>query len=236
MRNGAHDPIVFGLIPAKGSSSGLPGKNMMLMAGNPMIHYILASALDTNTLKEVWVSTENDQIEAYCSNQGARVFRHDPALSDNTSSTFGVIANILGYWEQSNNSPAIVVTMRATSPLCTSADIDQAVQMLISSEADAVVAVTRSDVHPHRILVIDSEGFLRHFDLNSIEKNYPIRRQELSAVYVRTGAIYVTRREVIKQGSLWGTKVLPFVMPKERSVNVNDNIDFFLAEKILTES
>jgi len=228
-------PTVFGVIPAKRGSAGLPGKNMKLMAGHPMIHYILASALKATTLDQVWVSTESDQIHKYCSEAGAQVFRHDPSLSGAESPTFGVISSILSHWERLNKAPDIVVTMRATSPLCTLDDIDRAVQMLLNSKADSVIAVVKSDVHPHRILSIDANGFLQHADPNSPERHSPIRRQELSPVYIRTGAIYATRREVIKNGSLWGARALPCIMPKRRATNVNDEIDFFLAEKLLLE-
>ena len=74
-------PTIFGVIPAKGASTGLPGKNMKIMANHPMIHYMLTSALHAAMIDEVWVSTENDLIEAYCSEQGAQVYRHDPTLS-----------------------------------------------------------------------------------------------------------------------------------------------------------
>ena len=226
-------PIVFGIIPAKGMSTGLPGKNMRIMAGHPMIHYMLKSALSSIVFDEVWVSTENDQIEEYCLNQGARVLRHDPSLSSETSPTFGVISNILNHWKKGDKKPDIVVLMRATSPLCLSLDIKKAVETLIDSTADSVVAVTRSDIHPHRVLTIGENGFLTHFDPDSPEKDYPVRRQKLGPVYIRTGAVYATRREVIEGGSLWGTKALPYIMPKERALNVNDEIDFLLAEKLL---
>jgi len=227
-------PIIFGVIPTKGTSTGLPGKNMRVMAGYPMIHYMLKSALSAIVFDDVWVSTENDEIEEYCSNQGAKVFRHDPSLSSEKSPTFGVISNILNHWKKEGKQPDIVVTMRATSPLCLSSDIEQAIEMLINSTADSVIAVVRSDIHPYRVLTINESDFLiHHFDPNSPEKDYPLRRQELGPVYIRTGAIYATRREVIEGGSLWGTKALPYIMPKERAVNVNDEIDFFLAEKLL---
>ena len=235
MRDGYRKPTAFGVVPAKGASTGLPGKNMMLMRGHPMIHYILMSALGATMLDEVWVSTENDQIEEYCSGLSVRVLRHDPSLSGETSPTFGVIENILSYWESLKRVPDIVVTMRATSPLCTADDIDRAVHMLLNSKADSVIAVVKSDVHPHRILSIDANGFLQHTDPNSPERHCPIRRQELSPVYIRTGAIYATRRGVIKKGSLWGTRALPYIFPKKRATNVNDEIDFFLAENLLLE-
>lgn len=233
MKSNSGSSVVFGVIPAKGSSSGLPSKNMRKMAGSPMIYHMLKSAQGAALLDQCWVSTENDEIQLFCTQQGARVLRHDPSLSSDNSPTFGVIENIVQHWERCGEQPDIVVTMRATSPLCISEDIDQAIALLIESVAESVVAVTQSDVHPYRILTIDSDGFLQHIDPMSPEKKFPIRRQELSPVYIRTGAIYVTRFEVITQGSLWGTKSLPYIMPKERSVNVNDEIDFFLAEQLL---
>jgi len=224
---------VLGVIPAKGMSTGLPRKNMRLMAGHPMIHYMLSSAIGATMLDEVWVSTDSDEIESYCSNQGAHLLRHDPLLSSEHSPTFGVIVNILRYWESLAKFPDVVVTMRATSPLCLSSDIDKAVRLLLSEDADSVIAVAQSDAHPHRVLVVNNDGFLEHFCADSLEHDVPMRRQDLNPVYVRTGAIYATKREIIAKGSLWGQRALPYFIPKERAVNVNDQVDFFLAEKLL---
>lgn len=211
----------------------MPGKNMLPIAGRPLIYYILRSALRATHLDEVWVSTDSEQIEEYCAQLGAKVLRHDSALSGHDSPTFGVIANIVNHWRNLAKYPQAVVTMRATSPLCTQEDIDAAVSLLVSSEADSVIAVARADVHPFRMLQIDKNGYLRRFDPESPEIDFPMRRQQFDPVYIRTGAVYATKREVIERGSLWGNKTVPFILPKIRAVNINDELDFFLAEKLL---
>ncbi len=226
---------VYGLIPARGESSGLPNKNIKLLYGRPLITYIIEAALSASALDKVYVSTDSEKIAEVARKYGTEVIIHPVELSTPTASTFGVIQNAIRVFQKKElRSPDIVVTMRPTSPLCLSTDINQAVQLLSERpEVDSVISVVKSDVHPYRVLKINREGELEHSDEQSTEKNFPQRRQSFDDVYIRNGAIYATRTHIINSGSLWGKHSLPFVMPKERSVNINDAIDFLLAESIM---
>ena len=229
----AKNHFVCGLVPARGGSQGLPGKNLKLLHGKPLIAYIIRAALAAKVLDAVYVSTDSEEIAGVAQRYGARAIIHPAKLSTSTAPTFGVVQNAVKVFRKEGQCPDVVVVMRATSPLCSPTDIDQAVRLLLKRpKADSVISVVKSDVHPYRVLRINRKGELEHFDKRSTEKNFPQRRQSLSDVYIRNGAIYATRTHIIEKGSLWGKHGLPFVMPKERSVNVNDAVDFLFAEAL----
>lgn len=125
--------------------------------------------------------------------------------------------------------------MRPTSPLCLSSDIDAAVSLLKDRpDADAVISVTHSPVHPYRVLRVNEVGELVPYGYTT-EQRYPQQRQSFEIVYIRNGAIYASRAATIEAGGLWGRKNLPYIMPAERSVNINEEMDFLLAEALLKQ-
>ncbi|MBI3255784.1 MAG: acylneuraminate cytidylyltransferase family protein [Candidatus Andersenbacteria bacterium] len=224
---------VVGVIPARGRSTGIPNKNLRMLLGHPLIHYITKAALGAGTLSDVYVSTDSPAIAAQATADGASVILHPAELSVDNAPTFGVIRNALAHLEQMNVFPDVIVTMRATSPLCESRDIDSAVELLRQRpDAGAVISVGPSAAHPWRILRITSDGWLKHYG-HSTEDKYPAQRQSFESVYVRNGAVYASRAEIIRDGGLWGGCTLPYVMSWERSVNINEEIDFLLAEMLL---
>ena len=229
--------LVYGLIPARGGSEGLPGKNAKSLRGQPLISYIIRSALFAKELNSVFVSTDSEKIARIAEKSGVEAIIHPAEFSTPTAPTFGVVRNAVGVLKKRGVYPDVMVTMRPTSPLCLPEDINRAVRLLLRQpRIDSVISVTKSDNHPFRVLKINQRGELEHFDKRSTERNFPKRRQSFGDVYVRNGAIYATRTHIIESGSLWGEHSLPYFMPKERSVKINDEIDFLLAESLLTKS
>jgi CMP-N-acetylneuraminic acid synthetase len=235
MKNSSEEkPVAFGVIPVRGESSGLPEKNTRTLNDQPLLAYMIKSALAARLISRVFMSTDSGRVADLASQFGSEVIVHSPHLSTQTAPSFGVIENAAAYFRKVGARPVIIVTMRVTSPLCSSGDIDAAIEMLIANpDSDSVISVVRSPVHPYRTLKINECGELEHFDSNSPETNFPMRRQEFGDVYIRNGAIYATRTSVIEAGTLWGEHCLPYIMPRERSVNINDDVDFLLAETLV---
>lgn len=226
--------IVYGLIPARSGSKGVPSKNLRRLCGKPLIAYMINSAVSAKAIDEIYVSTDSEEIAEVARKYKAKAVLHPAELSTDTAPTFGVVQYINQLFQSTETPPDIVVTMRATSPLCLSTDIDEAIKLLFRrSDATSVISVTKSPVHPFRTLLLNRFGEIEHFDKRTTEKDFPQQRQTFSDVYVRNGAIYATRSRVIEEGSLWGKHSLPFIMPKERSVNINDEVDFLLAETLM---
>lgn len=227
---------VWAIIPTRGGSTGLPEKNTRIIAGKPLLYYMVESAKNARSLSRVIITTDSDTI-AQTANQvgGVEVRRHDPALSVSGQPSFDVFKHTLEELiQQSGTLSQAVVLLRVTTPLCLSSDIDSAVALLCTNKntTTAVLSVVKSDIHPKRVYTIDADGLL-HEREETPEKNYPLPRQVFDEVYVRNGAIYATFPEMVAGGSLWGDRPFAYVMPKERSININDEIDFILAEELL---
>lgn len=227
------NPRVVGVIPTRGGSRGVPNKNLRMLRGKPLLDYIVSAALSGRTIETVYVSTDSEEIAERAHAVGVEVIRHPPELSNDSAPTFGVIRNALSYLKQIEVAPDVLVTMRVTSPLCLASDIDAAVDMLTQRpDIDAVISVVRSPVHPYRILRITGAGELAYYG-HTTEQFYPQQRQSFEVVYIRNGAIYASRTKTIEAGGLWGERNLPYIMPEERSVNINEEIDLILAEALL---
>ncbi len=227
---------VWAIIPTRGGSTGLLEKNTRIIAGRPLLHYMLEAATRTQLLNRIILTTDSDII-AQSANQvsGIEVRMHNPTLSVSGQPSFGVFKHTLEQLiQESGVRPQSVALLRVTTPLCLSSDIDNAIALLLSKrdEATAVISVVKSDIHPKRVYALGTDGFL-HEREETPEKDYPLPRQSFDKVYIRNGAIYATFPEIVLGGSLWGDKLRAYVMPKDRSININDEIDFILAEEIL---
>lgn len=211
------------------------GKNLRLLAGKPLIAYILAAARTSKLLDDLVVATENAGIAEYAAAEGVGVLLNEPCLSGDSAPSFPVIRQAV----RRLSSPVpfeVCVTLRATSPLNTGEDIDKAIRLLLSDDtAHSVVSVVAVEgVHPLRLKRISNAGFIE--DAFGTEGLFPKRRQEFEKLYVRNGAIYATRTSVIDSGSLWGTRSLAYIMPEERSININTDFQFKVAELLVLNS
>ncbi|HEX9608679.1 MAG TPA: acylneuraminate cytidylyltransferase family protein [Candidatus Paceibacterota bacterium] len=227
---------VWAIIPTRGGSIGLPEKNIRIIAGKPLLHYVLRTALHSRLLNRVVLTTDSDEIAQTAGKTGGiEVRRHNPSLSAPGQPTFGTFRNTLeSLIRESESQPQAIVMLRVTTPLCLSSDIDSAVRLLLESKgvATSVLSVTKSDIHPKRVYVADEHGILKARE-ETPEQEYPLPRQTFDDVYIRNGAIYARFPEIVLGGSLWGDTPLAYVMPKERSTNINDEVDFVLAETLL---
>ena len=220
------------IIPTRGGSSGLPGKNIRPLMGRALISYTIEAALDTSELTSVFVSTDDDDIERVARQEGAKVIRHPPELSGPTSPTAPVIAWDLEYLESLGLTPETVVVLRATTPLRTADDIRGGLALLYANPAaDSVVSVAAANTHPARLKKIDSD--FRLHNAFPGEKLRPLRRQEFETLYVRNGGMYISKRDVITPDAMWGNYCLGYQMPPERSININTDYDFLVAQLMM---
>ena len=232
-------PDVWAIVTARGGSAGLPGKNLCQLSGRPLLHHIVLAAKRSRLVTRAVLTTDSDEIEAAARQiDGLEVRRHDPAMSVVGQPSFHVFRNTVeAMLGGGGTAPRVVALLRATAPLCLASDIDTAIGRLLENEdgATAVVSVVRSDAHPQRLYVMDGKGFLRARE-DTPETDYPLPRQGFAPVYLRNGAIYATFPEVVLGGSLWGARPLAYVMPKARSVNINDETDMICAEALIGRS
>jgi N-acylneuraminate cytidylyltransferase len=208
---------------------------MRALAGKPLLGYTFAAARNSKLLDDFVLATESDLIADYAAAEGVSILRHPSILSSDSAPSFAVIKQAAE--RLSNRVPIdICVTLRATSPLSTGEDIDEAIQLLISDEAaDSVVSVVAAEgVHPLRLKRVTDSGLIE--DAFGSEGQFPKRRQELEKLFVRNGAIYATRTSVIQRGSLWGERSKAYIMPEERSININTDFQFKVAELLILDA
>ncbi len=226
----------LGLIPARANSKGVPGKNARPLLGRPLIDYTFSAAMQSRLIDRVIVSTDSHYIAELAKEAGVAVpFMRPAELALDATPTLPVVQHALDTLEAMEEYvPDIVVLLQPTTPLRTSQHVDEAVERLISSQADAVVSVTEVPGHfsPHWQFRVEG-GTLALCDGRRLEDIIP-RRQELPVTYIRNGAIYAFRTSSFRQTrSFDGRACAPYIMPDSVSVNIDTMADWNRAEKHL---
>jgi CMP-N,N'-diacetyllegionaminic acid synthase len=232
----AHSQILA-VIPARGGSKGVPRKNIRALAGKPLIAWTIQVALEVSELfARVLVSTDDEEVAAIAREHGADVpFLRPPELSGDTTPMLPVVQHAVEIAERESDSRfEWIMLLQPTAPLRTADDIRNAVLASKEGYCDSVISVVRVfAVHPILMKRIDN-GWLVPF---CIEEHEGTRRQDYTPpAYMRNGAIYLPRREVVmERKSIWGRQIRPYVMPEERSPSIDDEIDFQLCDLLMSK-
>lgn len=224
---------ILGLIPARGGSKGLPNKNIRPLLGKPLIAWTIEQALKSKYLDRIIVSTEDKKIAKISKEYGAEVpFIRPERLATDDAKTVDVVKHaIMWFVNHKIDSFEYIVVLQPTSPLRQSKDIDSAIEYLFKRKARAVISVCQAEHSPlwSNTLPVDlcMKNFLKKDILN---KN----RQQLPIFYRLNGAIYLVEVDYfLKTGSFYGEYTYAYIMPKWRSVDIDDEFDFFIAECII---
>ena len=227
-------PRILGVIPARGGSKGIPRKNLALLGGKPLLYYTIEAVVGSSCLTRTILSSEDAEIVQLARGYGIDVpFIRPVELASDSATSSQVAKHALEAVEvQEGKRYDYVCLLEPTCPLRTSGDIDAAVELLLDSQADAVVSVFRIEApHPAKMLVI-ADGRLKPFLPDRWRHN--LLRQDLEAVYAVNGAVYCVKRDILVQSnSFWGFSTMPCIMPLERSVNIDTWLDLKLAEHLM---
>ena len=224
---------VLGLITARGGSKGIPGKNLRLVAGRPLIAWTLEAARASRRLDRIVLSTDDPEIAEVGRQVGAEVpFLRPAKLANDRSPVIDASLHALQWLEKMENYiPMYGMLLQPTSPLRTAEDIDAAIGLAEKQNADAVVSVTSVDRHPYLLKVMDENGRLAPFMKPEFAGS---RRQDLPPVVGLNGAIYLVRRTVLRELKTWcPAGALAYIMPAERSLDVDTPWDLRLADLLL---
>lgn len=224
---------MLAIIPARGGSKGLPGKNTKLLGGLPLICHSIKAALASNLIDRVIVFTEDNEIATIAKNCGAEVpFMRPSNLANDTSIVLDSYLHLVDLINKENSKPIqSFVALLPTTPLRVSQDIDEAIKIFNKKKADSVISVVEASVPLYWHMSITKEGILKNY---SPEFNVLKNRQEFKKHYVPNGAIYVFRTEAIRSTRQYYTeKTYPYIMPRERSVDIDNLLDFDWAEYLL---
>jgi CMP-N,N'-diacetyllegionaminic acid synthase len=229
---------VLGVITARGGSKGIPGKNLKLLGGRPLLDYTIEAANDT-PLDRLILSTEDQRIADVARSLGCEVpFMRPAELARDETAHLPVIQHAAAWLlEHEGYRPDVVLTLQPTSPLRSAADIAAALRMLELSGADSVVSVSEvpAHTHPMRMLRVDDKGHAVLFATGQPVRMRINRRQDLPQVWVMNGAVYACRTDVLfaAEPSLYGDRVVAYPMPAERSISIDTPEDWAEAERAL---
>lgn len=232
---------ILAIIPARGGSRGVPGKNIKLLAGKPLIAWTIISAKQSKHPMRVIVSTDDEEIASVAREYGAEVpFMRPKEIAKDLSTDVEFIEHALSVLkEKEGYVPDVIVRLPPTSPLRLAEDIDKGIDTLIEDvDADAVRPIMEAPKHPYKLWKIpEGEKHLAPFfsrDITGFDEPHNLPRQLFPKVYVHTGAMDVIRRKTIEeQKSTSGKKLAFFFMPEERSVNIDHPIDFEIADFLM---
>lgn len=221
------------LITARGGSKRLPGKNIKPLAGKPLIAWTVEAALAARTIGRTIVSTDSDEIAAAATAAGAEVpFLRPAEISGDHASHYDVIAHALDWLEsETGRVPQLLCLLQPTSPLRTAEDIDALVDLVLSRNADAGVTMAAAPVHPSYMYRIDAD---MNADPYLPRDDRYVRSQDLEPLYYLNGAAYVLRPETFRlRKSVLPDRPVAYVMPRDRSADIDDADDFDQAERYI---
>lgn len=221
---------VLGIVPARAGSKRLARKNLRMLGGKSLTARAIESALGARSLARVVVSSDDPAVLAVARAYGTTLpLSRPPELSDDRSPAIEYVRHALATVETDRREhfDAIAI-LQPSSPLRSSADIDATVELLERSGADTAVSVARVPhaIHPAKLKLLDGDRLLPYLE----EERGRMAEYELPAVFVRNCAVYATRRAVVESGRVIGDDCRGFVMPPERSVDINDEMDLLFAE------
>lgn len=223
---------VLGIVPARGGSKGIPGKNVRPLGGKPLLVHTAEAALAARLLSRVVLTTDDERIAEVGRACGLEVpFLRPAELAMDDTPTLPVLQHVVAELEKTGDRFGAVCLLQPTSPFRRAGDIDGCIELLESAGLDTVVSVlpVPPEHNPHWVYFRDDDGLLRL----ATGEDQPIpRRQELPPAFHRDGSVYVTRRNVLMEGnSLYGKRLGGF-LADSRSVNLDTPADWERAERL----
>jgi len=223
---------VLGIIPARGRSKGMPKKNIRPLLNKPLIAWTIEQALRSKHIDRVIVSTDDHAIAKISRKHGADVpfMRPDKLATDKAKSIDAVFHALLSLPEKYD----YVVLLQPTSPLRTADDIDACVKLCVGKRINSCVSVAESEKNPHWMYSLDRNG--RMHRLIKTKKAID-RRQDMPKSYALNGAVYIAQIDWLSHSKSFVTdETYAYIMPKERSVDIDDEMDFHFAEFLLLKN
>ncbi|MCG8686043.1 MAG: acylneuraminate cytidylyltransferase family protein [Desulfobacterales bacterium] len=230
---------VLGLIPARGGSKGIPRKNIRLLNGKPLLNYTVETALEATCLDRVIVSTDDDEIAQVALNAGAEVpFLRPEEYATDTASSISVIQHALT-WLKNNEGycPDAVAFLAPTSPLRTTEQIDETVNLLWRSKTDSAITICQVLDHPYYVYQLNSKRKLIEL-IDDPQK--PLRSKELPKYYTHSQSVAVSLTTYINQSNdsapvINLKSMAGFEIDRKSALDIDTLIEFTLAQELLNE-
>lgn len=213
------------VIPARGGSKSIPRKNLADLAGRPLLYWTVQAARDAQALDRTVVSTEDAEILAAARQMEAEPLVRPGVLATDDVPSDAVVMHALDHCEAD-----VVVLLHPTSPLRTAADIDACVGMVESGHR-AAVSVYEPERHPRHYVRVLPDRRIRW-----ASEAVDVPRQQMMPAYAVNGAIYAARVPYFRRHGFMGPGTVAYVMPRERSVDIDSPADLAVAEALMREA
>lgn len=224
---------ILAIIPARGGSKGVPGKNKKLLNGKPLIQYSIDAALQSKHITEVIVTTDDEEIIAISKSLGANVpFLRPAHLAEDATPTLPVMQHAISFLEAEGKHFDAICLLQPTSPFRPKGFLDKAVETFQEKQTDSLVSVLEvpHQYNPHWTFEATNDGILK---IATGEENIIPRRQELPKAYHRDGSIYITKTNIIQQeSSLYGKSTAYIVSDENFYVNIDTLKDWEIASEL----
>ncbi len=220
---------VLGIIPARGGSKRLPRKNLRPLAGKPLVLWAVEAAAGAKQLARVIVTSDDREVLDLVESDGRALAVNRPAeLATDTSPAIDYVRHALTLLEDDDTRYDAVAIVQPSSPLTEPSDIDGTIALLQETGAETAVSVVRvgHDLHPAKLKRMDGSCLLPYYE----DERGRMAAHELPDVFVRNCSVYVSRRDVVERGVIIGASCHGYEMPRSRSVDINDELDFAFAE------
>ena len=199
----------IGIIPARGGSKGLPGKNIKNIAGFPLIYWTIEAAKSSKLLDDFYVSTDDEDIATIAKNYGAKVLNRPKELANDDTTTLAVLKHIVNDLECDN-----IIVLQPTSPLRNDDTIDLCIDEFINGDFDTLAT-----------------GFYTKIIEYGSHQN--LRRQDIKGFFYDDGNIYIINNQLIKENKWFGNRICKKVLSKELNYEIDDEIEFRIIEGLL---
>ena len=220
------------IITARGGSKGLPGKNIKLLNGKPLIAYTIEAAIKSKLFDKVIVSTDSEEIAQVSKKYGAEIpFLRPIELATDKSDSMDALFHAIKYYKENGEEFEFVMKLQPTSPLRKEEDIIEAFKIIKDKNGDSVISVSECKHPPLWANTLPADGNMNSFIKPEVKgKN----RQELQTYYELNGIIFLSKVEKLIQTRDWfGEKCYAQIIDSKRAIDIDDIIDFKLAEILL---
>ena len=225
---------VLGLITARGGSKGLPGKNIKPLCGKPLIGWTIEAALASKYIDDLILSSDSPEIMSVAVQFGCKIpFTRPESLATDEATSIDVACHALNVLQSQGRHYEYLVLLQPTSPLRETSDIDSCIELCSEANTMSVVSVCRSEKSPFWTFYISEKNQLRRI----LPAPSFSRRQDAPQTFHPNGAVYVARvNHLLERQSFIDELTVGYIMPRERSIDIDTEIDFQLAALIMSAS
>ncbi len=225
---------VIAVVPARGGSKSIPGKNIKPLCGKPLLAWSIDIARQVAEIDRVIVSTDDSEIAAVGRKYGAEVYDRPAHLATDEALVIDTLKDLLCRLESEGEAPEWVVLLEPTCPLRSADDVRRCLELVAGGQFDSVATFKDADLNPHRAWRL-ADGIPEVFIPGAVPW---LPRQKLPKAYQLNGAVYIFRAALLAEEakSLLVGRLGAVLMPRERSQDIDDHLDFMIVEALMRES